>query len=112
MPLARHDLLLPLLMNAQQKAVCRELLALSYESGFHHYPLAPIAEKLGIKGALYDNNTNKGLLWKLGRHGSGILDVSTDGKTAAIPFDQRGPIANWCGYRGRSLQPGAGFTFR
>lgn len=88
-------------MNPQQKAVIRELLALCVSHGFgHYYPLAPIAQKLGITQPLYDNNRNKGLLWKLGRHGDGLIDVTTDGKSAAIPYDQHQSLARWVGFKG------------
>lgn len=88
-------------MTPQQKAVCRELLALSYEGGFGaRYPLAPIAAKLKIKRKLYDNNTNTGVLWDLGKHGKGYLDIANDGSSAGVLMENRGMLARYCDFRG------------
>ena len=75
-------------MNNKQEKIVQELITSSIKNGFDScYPLQPIADKLGIKEVLYDNNTNTGLLWELGRFGSGILDISTDGKYASIDYN-------------------------
>ena len=88
-------------MTPQQKAICRELLALAYKAGFGcYYPLAPIAAKLGIKRRLYDNNTNTGLLWNLGKHGSGLLDITTDGTAACVPYELKDEVARYSGFKG------------
>lgn len=85
-------------MTIDQKKVLRELLALSIENGFGSgYPLAPIAEKLGIKEPLYDNNTNAGLLWEFGPHGSGMIYARGDwpDSYASIDYDFAGLLENW-----------------
>ncbi len=71
-------------MTENCKAICRELLKLSYSQGFDGgYPLQPIAEALQITEPLYDENTGTGILWELGSYGNGLLDVSHDGKYAS-----------------------------
>ncbi len=85
-------------MTLDQKKVLRELLRQSIDSGFGcSYPLAPIAEKFGIKEPLYDNNTNTGLLWKFGPHDQGYIDASGDWPDAyaSICYDFAGMIEAW-----------------
>ncbi len=84
-------------MTTEQKSIIRELIEQSYDSGFHHYPLAPIAAKLGITEPLYDNNTNTGLLWKLGRHGCAVLDINTEGTHAAVSRFALPTLERQCG---------------
>ena len=85
-------------MTIVQKKVLRELLKQSIEHGFGSmYPLAPIAEKLGITEVLYDNNTNTGLLWEFGPHGTGTIFARGDWPEAAasIDYDMASSIENW-----------------
>lgn len=87
-------------MTPVQKAFVRELLRLSIDHGFGcRYSLAPIAEKLAIKEPLYDNNTNTGVLWEIGPHGKGFLDIGPDGMSAAIDYDQHTLLAHWSDFR-------------
>lgn len=88
-------------MTDQQKTICRELLKLSYRHGFESsYPLAPIAASLGLTvKELYDNNTNTGILWELGPHGNGVLDIGHQGTHAGCDMGTRGMLANWCDFR-------------
>ena len=84
-------------MTTEQKQICKELIRLSIEHGFGcRYPLAPIAEKFKIKEPLYDNDTNTGILWKLGPHGNGILDISHTGQSAGVDYDTHQMLENWC----------------
>lgn len=72
--------------EALRTAACRLLLELSYEHGFHYFPLSVLAESLSVRSeALYDNDTNTGVLWSLGPHGEGALDVTSDGTAIGIP---------------------------
>jgi hypothetical protein len=88
-------------MTEPQQAICRELLELCYRHGFDcYYSLAPIAEKLGITDVLYDNNTNTGILWSLGKFGDGFLSILTDGRAATVPWILRDELARRCNYRG------------
>lgn len=85
-------------MTLDQKKVLRELLAQAVEHGFApSYPLAPIAQKLGITEPLYDNNTNTGLLWQFGPHGSGLIYASGNwpDASASIDFDSAQMIGNY-----------------
>ena len=84
-----------------QKAALRELLRMCVECGFgSSYPLAPIAEKLGLKPVeLYDVETNTGLLWELGPYGDGLIDVSHDGLSAGVSYDTHQLLAHWCDFR-------------
>ena len=85
-------------MTINQKRVLRELLGLSIEHGFGcGYPLAPIAEKLGITEPLYDNNTNTGLLWEYGPHGKGLIMARGDwpDSYASMDYDTARMIENW-----------------
>lgn len=87
-------------MSPEQKAVCKELLRMSYENGFGcAYPLAPIAKKLGITEVLYDNNTNTGILWELGPHGEGLLFIRHTGESASVSMDTRELLEHWCDFR-------------
>jgi hypothetical protein len=96
-------------MNDKQKAICRELIALSYEHGFgSSYPLQPIADKLGITDVLYDNNTNTGLLWDLGPHGEGLLMIDHRGQSASVVRDTIMLLENWS--RETSANPDAEIT--
>jgi hypothetical protein len=84
-------------MTLPQKRICRELIQLSIEHGFGSlYPLAPIAEKLGITEVLYDNETNTGILWDLGPHGQGLLYIPHTGDCASVDYDTHQMLANWC----------------
>lgn len=75
-------------MNDKQNQIIQELIKTAIKNGFEsYYPLQPIADKLGIKEVLYDNNTNTGLLWELGNLRKGILDITTDGKYASISYN-------------------------
>jgi len=75
-------------MTLDQKRALRALLAQAISHGFgSYYPLAPIAEKLGITEPLYDNNTNTGLLWEFGPHGSGLIDARGDWPNAHASVD-------------------------
>jgi len=65
-------------MTDIQKQILQELIDLSYDHGFCYFPLAPIAKKFGIEEVLYDNNTNTGLLWNLGKFGKGYINVHED----------------------------------
>lgn len=85
-------------MTLDQKKVIRELLRLSVDQGFGcGYPLAPIAEKLGIKDPLYDNETNTGVLWDFGPYGKGFVDAHGDWPTAtaSISYDFAHMLENW-----------------
>lgn len=85
-------------MTDTQKAICRELLKISYECGFgSYYPLAPIAAKLGIEGglALYDANTESGVLWDLGENGKALLGISRDGFSASVHIETLDLIEAW-----------------
>lgn len=85
-------------MTLPQKLILRELLGMCIEHGFGGlYPLAPIAQKLGITEPLYDNNTNTGLLWEFGPHGSGYIFARGDwpNASAAIDYDTGRMIENW-----------------
>jgi hypothetical protein len=71
-----------------QALIVRDLLDLCIENGFgSHYSLGPIADKHNINEVLYDNSTNTGILWELGRHGSGIISIDNDGETAGIQWE-------------------------
>lgn len=60
----------------KQRLIIRRLLDLTDEHGRGYYPLEPLAGEVGLTVAqLYDNNTNTGLLWDLGRHGRAYIDV-------------------------------------
>jgi hypothetical protein len=79
------------ILTKAQQLICNDLLNLCIENGFGHlYALGPIAAKHEITEILYDNNTNTGILWELGKHGNGLLDVSNDGETAGIPWECHG----------------------
>jgi hypothetical protein len=80
-------------MTPIQKQITQELLDLSCDHGFHYFPLTPIAAKLGITEVLYDNNTNTGLLWDLGKFGKGYIDVHED-RSACINRDLLRHIEN------------------
>ena len=84
-------------MNPQQKAICKELLQKSIHHGFNcRYPLAPIAEKLGIREELYNNKTHSGLIWELGAHGQGLLDIHPNGESAGIEWENHETVEHWC----------------
>lgn len=71
---------------------------MSIEHGFGGgYPLAPIAEKFGITDPLYDNNTNTGLLWEFGPHGSGHINARGDWPKsyASISYDEAQQLEHW-----------------
>lgn len=83
-------------MTLPQKQIIRELIELSVQSGFGcRYPLSPIAKKLGITELLYDGDTETGILWELGSHGKGYIDISHDGKYAGIYYQMVGMLENW-----------------
>jgi len=85
-------------MTLDQKKILRELLTQSIERGFGClYPLAPIAQKLGITEPLYDNNTNTGILWELGPHGDGTIFARGDwpDACASIDYDMAFTIESW-----------------
>jgi len=66
-------------LDANQRAICRELLCLNYDHGFgQSFNLPTIAASLDIHEPLYDSNTETGLLWELEQQG--LLYVSDDGK--------------------------------
>lgn len=70
--------------DAKRRYIVRRLLELTDEHGRGYYPLAPLADDLGVTvEALYDNNTNTGLLWDLGRHGNALIDVLPHSFTSA-----------------------------
>lgn len=74
-------------MTTTQKKICKKLIALSIEHGFGNlYPLQPIADELGIKEVLYDNNTNTGILWEFGPYGTGDLYFSPKGDSASVDY--------------------------
>ena len=85
-------------MTENQKAICRELLELSYGNGFNSYPLKPIAAKLGITDILYDKNTETGILWELGAFGSGVIAVTDNGRGlyAGVMRDTHEQLEAWC----------------
>lgn len=75
-------------MTLLQKRVLRELLRESIDHGFGcSHSLAAIAKKLGIDEPLYDNNTNTGLLWEFGPHGSGLIDARGNWPDACASVD-------------------------
>lgn len=75
-------------MTLNQKKALRELLSQAISHGFDSlYPLAPIAAKLGIEEPLFDNNTNTGLLWEFGPHGSGLIYARGDWPDACASID-------------------------
>ena len=85
-------------MTLPQKRILRELLDMHIEHGFGGlYPLAPIAEKLGITEPLYDNNTNTGLLWEFGPHGDGTIYARGDwpDACASIEYGMASLIEKW-----------------
>lgn len=85
-------------MTLPQKKALRELLNMSIEHGFGGgFSLAKIAEKLGITEPLYDNNTNTGLLWEFGPHGSGIINARGDwpDSYASISYDESRLLDSW-----------------
>lgn len=85
-------------MTLDQKRILRALLSRSIASGFGVlYPLAPIAQQLGITEPLYDNNTNTGLLWEFGPHGKGLIFARGDwpDAQASIDYDSAAMIENW-----------------
>lgn len=77
-------------MLYHQKLICRELFKLSYESGFHSYPLSMVAEKIGLP-----LEQVLGEAEFMGPDGQGLLDVSPDGKSAGINFDMREFLEDW-----------------
>jgi hypothetical protein len=82
-------------MKLDQKRVLRELLNQSIQNGFGcSYPLKPIADKFGITEPLYDNNTNTGLLWEFGPHGSGLIMAWGDwpDSDASIDYHYSAPM--------------------
>lgn len=94
-------------MKLEAKLVCKELLKLSINEGFGcHYPLAPIAETLGITEVLYDGNTESGILWDIGPHGEGLIDIEHSGESAAICWDLHSTVEArcWISPKEKSLQ--------
>jgi hypothetical protein len=75
----------------KQRLIVRRLLDLTDENGRGYYPLAPLAAEVGLTvEQLYDNNTNTGLLWELGRHGKAYIEVAPSSfDYACIPTDSR-----------------------
>jgi hypothetical protein len=85
-------------LTKDQRSISRELLRLSFEGGFGiGYPLAPIAKQLGVPDglALYDENTNAGILWSLGDLGSNLLTVANNGEWAAVNLDTYELLEAW-----------------
>ena len=85
-------------MTLDQKKCLRELLHLCIEHGFgSSYPLLDVAAKAGVKEPLYDNNTNTGVLWEFGPHGSGYINARGDWPraVAGIDYDMAPLIENW-----------------
>ena len=85
-------------MTLDQKKALRELLEQAIKHGFGcSHPLKPIADKLGITEPLYDNNTNTGLLWEYGPHGSGLIYASGNWPDAyaSIEYATASMIENW-----------------
>lgn len=73
-------------------------MELSYEHGFSNsFPLAPIAEELGILSglSLYDADNESGLLWELGDYGLGLLEVTDNGSHASINIEMVALIEPW-----------------
>jgi hypothetical protein len=89
-------------MTDQQKQVCRYLLSESVRHGFGNgYSLEPIAKEMGVTVLeLYDNNTNTGILWDLGPHGSGDIYVHHDGSFASVEYDMADILGHWCDFKG------------
>lgn len=86
-------------MTKNQKRVLEELLNLCYSQGFDFsYPLEPIAKKLNIEEPLYDNNTNTGILWEFGPHGSGHISARGNwpNAQASIYRESADEIAHYC----------------
>ena len=84
-------------MTTTQKKICKKLISLSIEHGFGVlYSLQPIADDLGIKEVLYDNNTNTGILWEFGQYGSGVLYFSSTGDSASVDYYTHDILANMC----------------
>jgi hypothetical protein len=68
----------------KQRFIIRRLLDLTDENGRGYYPLEPLAAEVGLTvQQLYDNNTNTGLLWELGRFGRAYIDVLPPDYTCA-----------------------------
>lgn len=86
-------------MTPDQKAFCRELLALANEHGFNSaFPLAPIAEKLGLLPGLgiYDRDNESGLLYEFGDiGGNALLWFIEDGSAAGVAVETRDVLEAW-----------------
>jgi hypothetical protein len=89
-------------MTQAQKEVARELLSLSYTRGFESmHPLEPIAAKFGLTtAALYDKNTESGILFKYGPRGNGALTISKEGTHVGVFMDMREQLERWSDFKG------------
>lgn len=83
-------------LNSNQRAFCRALIKLCVNEGFGFaYEMQPIADGLGIKETLYDEDNSTGLLWELGPHGEGLLDISNNGKCASLYPETYQLLEHW-----------------
>jgi hypothetical protein len=94
-------------MNEEHKRICRELFRLSYEHGFHRFPLRLVAEATGIPvDQMFDEDSESGLLWPFHAAASGelagMLELHGRGReaSAAIAADTRSMLEVWCDFHG------------
>ncbi|RRJ96815.1 hypothetical protein Ga0100231_023905 [Opitutaceae bacterium TAV4] len=87
-------------MTPIQKKICCDLLAQCVEHGFgSSHSLKPIAQKHGLTvKEIYDNETNTGILWDLGPHGQGLIDVRND--SATVYYETHDMLAHWSDFKG------------
>lgn len=89
-------------MTDLQKAICRDLLKSSYETGFSNfYDLAPLAEKHGVQVEdLYNEDEQSGLLFDLGPYKEGFLSFSRNGRAASVCQITHELLEHWADYCG------------
>jgi hypothetical protein len=79
-------------MTPTQKSVIRKLLELSYDNGFHWFPLSMTSD-LPLE-TLYDKNTETGELYEISRFGKGYIDIDEKG-FAHVNFDLKDQLDRW-----------------
>lgn len=81
-------------MTDIQKKVIRKLLELSYENGFHWFPLKMVSDL--PESDLFDRNTETGLLYDIAQFGKGYVEI--DRSSIHINFDLKDQLERWVKY--------------
>lgn len=80
-------------MTIIQKQVIKKLLELSYDNGFHSFPLHMVSDL--PEKTLFDKNTDSGELYEISQFGKGFIHIKNG--SAGVYFELRDQLEHWIG---------------